>query len=113
MPKEIQLSGNLWVINEGETLEFTVIVVDPDLDVLTYSANNIPLGAIFNPITQFFTWTPTFEQEGNYSDIEFAVTDNGDPILLDTDYPVLEESWDINQAKICVCSSRYRVRVGD
>lgn len=72
-------------VNEGELIEFTVNATDSDNDSLTYSANNLPLGASFNVSTGLFSWTPSYNQEGNYADIEFTVTDNGDPMELDTE----------------------------
>ncbi len=72
-------------VNEGELIEFAVNATDVDNDVLTYSASNLPLGAAFNTSTGLFSWTPSFNQEGNYADIEFTVTDNGTPMELDTE----------------------------
>jgi hypothetical protein len=70
--------------NEGELLEFTITAIDPDGDALTYSANNLPSGATFDPGAQKFSWTPGYDQAGNYPNIEFTVTDNGDPMESDT-----------------------------
>lgn len=72
-------------VNEGEQLQFTITASDPDNDTLTYSAANLPPGASFNAQTRTFSWTPTFNQEGNYENIEFTVTNNGTPIELDTE----------------------------
>lgn len=63
------------VTNEGGTLSFTVSATDPDGDTLTYSASNLPQGATFNPATRTFSWTPTGDQAGVYSDIRFQVSD--------------------------------------
>ena len=70
------------IINEGQTLRFTISATDPDGDTLTYSALNLPPGATFDPNTQTFTWTPSYGQAGNYTDVEFTVTDNGTPMML-------------------------------
>lgn len=72
-------------VNEGALLEFTVSASDADYDMLTYSANNLPVGATFNPTTRTFSWTPTFTQEGNYENVEFTVSDNGSPMELDVE----------------------------
>jgi hypothetical protein len=61
--------------HEGETLTFAVSATDPDGDDLTYSAANLPSGASFNPTTRTFSWTPTSDQAGAYSDIRFQVSD--------------------------------------
>ena len=63
------------VVNEGEELRFVVRATDPDEDVLTYSAGNLPAGASFDSTTQVFSWTPDFTQAGVYPGIHFEVTD--------------------------------------
>ncbi len=74
--------GNMGV-SEGQTLTFIIGATDSDsADVLTYSATNLPEGATFDPVTRTFSWTPTYSQAGNYTDIEFTVTDNGSPMML-------------------------------
>ncbi len=70
---------------EGQLLEFTITASDPDGDALTYEASNLPLGATFDPPTQTFSWTPSYDQTGTYLNIEFSVRDNGDPIEFDTE----------------------------
>ncbi len=55
-------------IKEGE---------DPDkedMGKLKYKAENLPEGAIFDPISRKFTWTPTYEQSGIYT-IDFVIED--------------------------------------
>ena len=59
-------------INENETLVFTVNAADPDGDALTYSAENLPTGAVFSQNT--FTWTPTDDQSGTYQ-LSFIASD--------------------------------------
>ena len=73
------------MVAEGQTLQFTVSAIDADGDTLFYSATNLPPGATFNPFTRVFTWTPDFMQEGNYPNVEFTVTDDGNPMELDTE----------------------------
>jgi hypothetical protein len=65
-------------VSEGQILSFNVTASDPDGNALTYSAPNLPAGATFDPVTQKFSWTPTYNQTGNYS-VTFTVTDNGAP----------------------------------
>lgn len=72
---------------EGVLLEFVVTTSDPDTsDSLTIDASNLPLGAIFTQndgTTGTFSWTPNYTQEGNYENVEFCVTDDGDPVEVD------------------------------
>ncbi|MFC1903015.1 S8 family serine peptidase [Chloroflexota bacterium] len=60
---------------EGQLLQFTVSASDPDGDVLTYQAANLPDGAVFDPDFQAFTWTPAAGQAGTYPGIHFDVSD--------------------------------------
>ncbi|KPA14479.1 hypothetical protein MHK_005312, partial [Candidatus Magnetomorum sp. HK-1] len=60
----------------------TVSATDPDQDDIVYSADNLPVGAIFNPDTQMLTWTPGCADEGEKS-VVFTVTDDGSPQLSD------------------------------
>jgi len=62
-------------VYEGGLLNFITSASDPDSDPLTYSVNNLPPGASFDPDTQEFNWTPTYEQAGVYSDVQFVVSD--------------------------------------
>ena len=67
-------------IDEGQLLQFIVTATDPDAgDSLTFAASNLPLGATFDPVTQEFSWTPTFAQAGIYTGISFTVIDDGTP----------------------------------
>jgi hypothetical protein len=65
-------------VNRGEMLHFTITSSDPDGDALTYTANDLPAGASFDPATQTFNWTPDYTQSGSYY-VLFIVTDNGVP----------------------------------
>ena len=55
------------VVNEGQTLGFSVMGVDVDGDALSYSMEDLPAGAQFDPVTQTFGWTPTYQQAGEYT----------------------------------------------
>jgi hypothetical protein len=61
-------------VKQKETLTIRVTASDPDGDVLTYSASNLPAGAKFDPATRLFTWSPAYNQAGNYV-VTFRVTD--------------------------------------
>jgi len=74
-PPHLNPIGNK-AINENETLDFTVSVFDSDPDdILIYSASGLPEGAVFIPETRVFTWTPTYDQVGTYTNVHFEVTD--------------------------------------
>lgn len=50
---------------------------DPDIEdkgLLTYQAQGMPEGAVFDADRRVFSWTPTFEQSGVYT-VDFAVLD--------------------------------------
>lgn len=72
-------------VDEGELLQFTVTATDPDDDALTFSAANLPVGATFATSTGVFSWTPDFDEEGNYDNVEFTVMDDGSPMELDVE----------------------------
>ena len=61
-------------IEEGSTLSFTLSASDPEGDVLAYAASNLPAGASLDAKTGLFSWTPGYNQSGEYS-IVFAVSD--------------------------------------
>lgn len=64
---------------ETKKLTFTIKATDPDkedIGKLTFKAGVLPQGATFTPNNQTFTWTPTYEQAGEYQ-VEFTVTDRG------------------------------------
>jgi hypothetical protein len=63
------------VVRTGALLGFTLSATDPDNDLLTYSASNLPPGATFDPLTGTFSWTPGFDQAGVYPSIHFEVSD--------------------------------------
>lgn len=85
------------IADEGQLFELVINATDPDNNTLTYQATNLPTGATFNPITRTFSWTPTFNQSGNYENIEFTVSDNGSPMELDVELIIITVG-DINRA---------------
>jgi len=58
-------------VDENQTLQFKINATDNDGDILTYSVDNLPLGASFSG--QEFLWTPNFTQAGTYQ-VTFNVT---------------------------------------
>jgi VCBS repeat-containing protein len=63
-------------VDELEPLSFVIAASDVDTgDALTYSATNLPTGAVFDGDTRQFTWTPTEEQGPGSFEVTFAVSD--------------------------------------
>ncbi len=64
-------------VDEDDTLEFTVNASDPEDDPVSLSAGPLPDGASFTDHgdgTGTFSWTPGFEQAGQY-DVTFTASD--------------------------------------
>ncbi|MEJ2052522.1 MAG: putative Ig domain-containing protein, partial [Calditrichaceae bacterium] len=64
-------------VDENKLLTVVLSGSDPDKEdqnALSYSAQNLPKGAVFNPETATFTWTPTYDQSGTYSSLLFIFT---------------------------------------
>jgi len=108
-PPELDPIGNK-EIDEGEHLAFRIHASDPDDDSLVYSVSSLPEGANFNNQTHIFDWTPTFEQEGDYSVI-FTVSDGEYEIaetilisVLNVNEPPAFDSIDPQQMEACFFS---------
>ncbi len=56
----------------GTMITFSIGASDPDGDSLTFSASNMPAGAILDPVTGKFSWTPGVA--GTYT-VQFRVSD--------------------------------------
>ncbi len=65
VPESLELS-------EAESVTFAVTAIDLDGDPLVYSAVGLPIGASF--VNQVFSWTPSYNQAGNYA-LTFSVKD--------------------------------------
>jgi hypothetical protein len=80
MPPVFEIIGNK-TVSENNLLEFTVHAIDENVtdgnsnDKLVYSATGLPEGAVLDPSTGVFTWTPGYEQAGKYN-ITFKVVDS-------------------------------------
>src|SRR5690606_20095960 len=68
------LAGQIAVLTET-TLTFTVAVSDVDGPELSLSAAGLPPGATFDAETAAFSWSPSFEDAGQYSGT-FTVDDS-------------------------------------
>lgn len=77
-PEFVNLTNKGAVIDR--VMEFRVEALNTDdpetpWGQLTYSAYNLPSGAVFNPETQIFSWIPTESDKGIY-EVEFNVSDS-------------------------------------
>ena len=68
-------------VNEGALLTFTASATDPDGgQTLTFSLEGtVPAGAVIDPVTGVFTWTPTEAQGPGLYGVMVRVTDDGAP----------------------------------
>ena len=64
-------------VDENQQLTIQLKGSDPDKedqDKLSYKAENLPEGAVFDAEKALFTWTPTYDQSGEYKNILFIFT---------------------------------------
>ncbi|HEY5999473.1 MAG TPA: Ig-like domain-containing protein [bacterium] len=59
---------------EGKALQFSLTANDPDSGTLEYGAAAMPSGAVLDPDTGAFSWTPGYDQAGSYP-VTFTVRD--------------------------------------
>jgi hypothetical protein len=71
------------VINEQEGITITARAFDPDGDILSYEIDNMPEGAVFDSTHGILTWTPSYEQSGEYANITIRVIEFTDSRLTD------------------------------
>ncbi|HWQ34058.1 MAG TPA: Ig-like domain-containing protein [Blastocatellia bacterium] len=71
------------VVNEGQSLRFTVSATDVENNQITLTATGVPSGATFDTAAGIFSWTPGFTDAGTYT-VSFKATDNGSPAASDT-----------------------------
>ncbi len=67
----INESNLSYTVNEGEVLEFSLSVSDPDGDAVIWSLSPANLGATIGSSSGTFNWQPSYAQAGNYT---FAIT---------------------------------------
>jgi len=63
----------------GTPFSMTVTGRSPGGSTLSYSPGSLPAGAVFDPATQTFTWTPAAGQAGTYN-IDFYLDDGVIPV---------------------------------
>jgi hypothetical protein len=87
-------------LQAGSSSNMTISASDPNGDVLSFAAADLPPGATFDTDTHVFSWTPNYAQEGVYI-IRFTVTDPGGlsdyedvTITVTSPYPDWDVNWD-------------------
>jgi len=94
---------------EGITLAFNVAGGDGNGDALTYFvAAGLPSGAIFEPTSQFFLWTPAFNQAGTHV-VKFGVRD---PAGLEATLEVTITVADVNRPPVIPALSDRQLVIG-
>ena len=68
---------------ELSAIDFSASATDPDGDALSFSLVNAPAGAVIDPGTGAFSWTPTEAQGPGSYPFTVKVCDDGDPELCD------------------------------
>ncbi|NJR16287.1 MAG: tandem-95 repeat protein [Calothrix sp. CSU_2_0] len=94
---------------EGKTLQLKVAATDTDRDKLTYWADNLPGGSVFDPSTGILTWTPNFNQAGTYENIQFVVNDGKERVTQTINILVAQS----NQAPTLTKPADIVVREGE
>lgn len=90
-------------VTEGNALTFTASATDANAgQSLTYSLGaGAPAGASIHPTTGVFSWTPSAGQGANSYNVTVIVTDNGSPVLSDS------ETFTITVDEVSVPASEY------
>ena len=71
-------------IDEMVEYSFTATASDPEDNVLTFSLEGAPEGAVIDPSTGVFTWTPTEAQGPGVYTFTVKVCDDGEPSACDS-----------------------------
>jgi len=73
---------------EGVPLTLLVQATDPNGDLLSYFASNLPPGAAFDPTQQTLSWTPAYGAAGTYPDVTFTVSDGLNQVTQDVTFVI-------------------------
>ena len=89
--------------SEGLAYSYDVRAIDPNSDdILAFELIAAPAGMVINSISGLISWAPTSGQAGVY-DVEVKVSDNGLPILSDTQrYKLTVTAGAVNVAPIII-----------
>ncbi len=100
-------------VNEESLLSFTATATDPDAgDILTFSLDaGSPTGVTINGSTGEFSWTPTEAQGPGVYPITVRVTDDGTPVLDDSETIQVTVN-EVNQAPVLNAIGNQTAQVG-
>ena len=100
------------VLNEGETLVFTVSASDPNNDPLVYSANGLPSGAAFDPMSRTFIYTPGYDVStsaaDSFFDVFFSVSDGTSTVSM----PVRITVRNVNRSPLANAGTDQNIQTG-
>ncbi|NIW78737.1 MAG: tandem-95 repeat protein [Calditrichae bacterium] len=99
-------------VQENELLEFTLVGNDPDKEdegKVSLRPITLPRGASFNANSGQFTWTPDFNQSGDYV-IEFEATDGQAASVTET---ILVDVENVNRTPEIDSPGNQSVREGE
>ncbi len=84
-PRLYPIVDDEYTVDEETQLTVTFPAEDDDLpaQTLTFALIDAPEGAVINPVTGVFSWTPTEAQGPGVYEFTVTVCDNGAPILCD------------------------------
>lgn len=71
-------------IPENQQLTITPVATEPDGDPVYFEADNLPKGAQIDSLSGVITWTPDFEQSGDYPNVTIRVIENTATKLSDS-----------------------------
>ena len=96
-------------VDEGVELVFTAMATDPDAgETLRYSIDGAPLGAVIDPATGVFRWTPTEEQGPGTYPVTVRVTDG---TLMD-DEQITVAVGEVNRAPVMAAVAPQTIDAG-
>ena len=75
-------------LREGQSFSFTVAGSDPEGQVLSFVADNLPPGSHFDGSTGVFDWTPSYTDAGDYPAVSFTVSDGTNVVTKLVDFLV-------------------------
>jgi Putative Ig domain len=66
---------------EGDTLRLPIAAADADGDAFTVTLRNVPAGARYDAATGLLTWTPSYDQAGNYPNVTVVASDGKHTVI--------------------------------